>query len=109
MNTLDRLRALGYEVHLEGDEIVCRWQGAGKPPAAQVGPLVQELRERKPEAVAWLQADECLPVDLANWPESWGGLYEERAAIIEFDGGLKHSHAKRLAEELVRAAYLCDG
>ncbi len=73
---LSRLRATGYEIWPEAGGIVCRWQGEGAPDPATVRPLLAELRRRKAEV-------------LEN--------FEERAAIIEYDGGLSRTEAERLA------------
>lgn len=43
-----------------------------------------------------------LPADRADWPEEALENWEERSAIIEFDGGLPREEAERLAEERVR-------
>lgn len=46
-----------------------------------------------------------LPADRAEWPDELRELFEERAAILEFDGGLERSDADRQAEEYVRTEY----
>jgi hypothetical protein len=51
----------------------------------------------------------ALPVCLADWPEGWRESFEERAAIIQYDGGLPQPEAERRAEELVREAYRRTG
>jgi hypothetical protein len=46
-----------------------------------------------------------LPSRVAHWPKDWGEAYEERAAIMEYEGGLDREEAERNAERLVRAEY----
>ena len=38
----------------------------------------------------------------ADWPDAWRERYEERAAIMEYDGGLTRAVAERLAFCAVR-------
>lgn len=46
-----------------------------------------------------------LPPDLADWPEDAREEWEERAAIMEYDGGATRADAEMLAEERVRARW----
>ena len=46
-----------------------------------------------------------LPPTLADWPPSWREAFEERAAIMEYEGGLSRNEAERRAAEIVRADY----
>ena len=57
--------------------------------------------------VDWQRVD--LPAAVADWPEEWLESYMERAAIMEFDGGLPRAEAEHRAEELVRAAFRQTG
>ena len=43
-----------------------------------------------------------LPPHVTDWPEPWRTTYEERAAIMEYLGGLGRSVAEREAEAAVR-------
>ncbi len=64
MEVLARLREIGYQIQVAGDTIHCHWRGAGKPDPDEVGPLVEELRQRKAEALEALrepQAEVPLP------------------------------------------------
>ena len=47
----------------------------------------------------------ALPAAVSDWPGSWRELYEERAGIMEHDGGLSREAAERQAEARVRAEY----
>jgi hypothetical protein len=41
---------------------------------------------------------------LADWTEAdWETLFDERAAILEYDGGLARAEAERLASEEIKA------
>jgi hypothetical protein len=42
---------------------------------------------------------------VAQWPEDLRDLWEERAAIIEYDGGEPRPVAERQAYEIVRTAH----
>jgi hypothetical protein len=46
-----------------------------------------------------------LPPQVEDWPLAAIELYQERFAIIQFDGGLPESEARRAAEEEVRAKW----
>lgn len=55
--------------------------------------LLHELRSAKPGIVAYLRG-------LACWgEEDWKALYDERAGIVEFDGGLTRAEAEARARE----------
>ena len=43
-----------------------------------------------------------LPEKIANWPPRWRELYEERAAIIEYEAMLPRSAAEFWAEQDIR-------
>ena len=59
------------------------------------------LRVRKPELVLLLSA----PLLWAKLPPEWQQMWEERAAIMEFDGGLSREEAEREAWVLVSKRY----
>lgn len=48
----------------------------------------------KPTPPAWL----AHPRKKGNWPADLLAEYEERAAVLEFDGGFVRGEAERLAE-----------
>ena len=59
-----------------------------------------------PPARDWKSSATCeLPPPLADWPPTWRDTFEERAAIMEYDGALDRSEAERRAAEIVRADY----
>jgi hypothetical protein len=57
--------------------------------------LLEQLRIAKPLIVEYLRG-------LALWDEDdWNALYDERAGIMEFDGGLSRAEAEARAREEV--------
>ena len=73
---------------------------------APEGAFGEELRARaaacRGALLVLVKAGAVLPADLARWPEDASADREERAAIIEFDGGLPRDAAEREAERCVR-------
>ena len=55
MQAIRELEASGYEVSVDGDEIVCRKRLGATPDPFKVRPLFQELKNRKPEALSYLK------------------------------------------------------
>lgn len=49
---------------------------------------------------------ERLPIDFQDWPALARELFEERAAIRQFEGGLSRAEAERLAIRDVRQIWL---
>lgn len=43
-----------------------------------------------------------LPASPAQWQYPWRELYEERAAIVEYDAGKSRAVAEQMAERMVR-------
>ena len=58
------------------------------------------------ERAAWLR-NVLGPV--SGWPEDWLAEWNERAAIMEFEGGLAREVAEQEAEEALRAERLRRG
>ena len=78
--------------------VVLRVRGAALVLSAHSQPdehLLRELRSEKPAIVAYLRG-------LALWDEDdWNALCDERAGIMEFDGGLSRAEAEVRAREEV--------
>lgn len=54
---LDNLKALGYSVTLEGDNIRLRYLGQGEHPA-EAKPFTEELKNNKAQAISYLRAQD---------------------------------------------------
>ena len=59
MKTVETLKSLGYEISLRGEKIVYKYQGEEKPSPAMIRPLLEELKARKQEALAYLSAQDA--------------------------------------------------
>lgn len=100
-----RLRSEGVHLELRGDRlryIVLR------PPLRRE--TRQELEVRQGEIVEHLLRVQpapmrFLPPLVRDWPESWREDYEERAAIMEFEGELSRQQAELRAREVVAARF----
>ncbi|HBO83448.1 MAG TPA: hypothetical protein DD641_00330 [Deltaproteobacteria bacterium] len=57
MKLLNELKALGYNVILEGDRIRASYTLPGVPPVDRVKPLLDELREHKEDIIRYLKED----------------------------------------------------
>lgn len=76
---------------------------------APTGALTDDLRADvaacRPALVALVAAGGVLPVERGSWPEPWRTEVEERAGILQFDGGLSRDVAEREAERLLRVEH----
>ena len=90
----------GVVLWLDGEQIRYR---------APSGALDQWRRdlvvEHRSALVDLLLAGLALPRDVDDWPDSARESFEERAAILEFDGGLARVTAEREAARLVRVRF----
>ena len=86
VEALKAARAAGVELSLDGDDLALK--AASAPPAA----MLDALSRHKAEIVALLRPTED------GWSaEDCQVLFEERAAILEFDGGLLRTEAEAQA------------
>jgi hypothetical protein len=76
INALNAARALGTIVRPEGDHLML--EAAAAPPAA----ILDDLTRHKSEIVAILR-----PAHRGPSVEDWFALFDERAGVLEFDGG----------------------
>ncbi|MGC2075970.1 MAG: hypothetical protein WA728_08065 [Xanthobacteraceae bacterium] len=84
--TLKAARAAGIELALDGEDLVL--QAASTPPAT----VLDTLSRDKAEIVALLRPSED------GWSaEDWQVFFDERAGIVEFDGGLPRAEAEAQA------------
>lgn len=58
MEVLVKLRELGYQAKVEGQNIILTYTGEGEPNGEVISPLIKELRNRKQEAIAYLKLEE---------------------------------------------------
>jgi len=59
--------------------------------------LLRHIRSEKPAIVAYLRG-------LALWDQDdWAALHDERAGMMEFDGGLSRAEAEARAKEEVKS------
>lgn len=92
-----RLLGEGAVPYLKGDEVALRGGGRSLPPA-----LLAALKEDREALRALLQRGAGLPLALEDWPAEATMELEERAAIMEFDGGLKRPKAEASAAMATR-------
>ena len=85
---LYELRAAGISVAVEGDRLLVR------PADRLTDSYRAALRAAKPEVINLLAGSDV---------EVGGEAFEERAAIMEFDGGMSQAEAEAAASELLRA------
>ena len=92
MNAVEALkaaRAAGVELALEGDDLALK--AASAPPAA----VLDALSRHKAQIVMLLRPAED-GWSAEDWPD-WQVFFDERAGIIEFDGGLPRAEAEAQA------------
>jgi hypothetical protein len=83
LQIIDAARAVGVTLSIDGDSLLLR---AGSPPPQEV---LDALSRHKREVISFLQSDR------SGWTaEDWQALFDERAAIAEFDGGLPRPEAE---------------
>jgi hypothetical protein len=83
VEALEAAYAAGVELALDGDDIVLK--AASAPPVA----VLNALSLHKAEIVALLRPGQ------GGWSaEDWQAFFDERAGIIEFDGGLPRTGAE---------------
>ena len=82
---INAARAAGITMKVDGERLVLA------APERPDDRLLEDLRREKPAIVAYLR-------DVAAWTEEdWQALFDERAAIMEFDGGLPREEAETAA------------
>lgn len=88
---LEAAAQAGIAIEVDGGDLILT---APAPPAPD---LLELLRSHKTAIVSLLRGNHAWSA------EDWQALYDERAAIMEFDGGLPRSEAEaRAAEEVSR-------
>ena len=84
-------RAAGIILAVDGEDLVL--EAASMPPAA----VLDALSQQKAEIVALLR-----PGRVGWSSEDWQAFFDERASIVEFDGGLPRPQAEAHAFRLLR-------
>jgi hypothetical protein len=94
LTLLEKARSAGLTVVVRGDKLVIRGP-------RRAGPLAEQLLAHKAEVIDALTLPSLSPTDL---PSDWHFLWEERAAIMEYDGKLpkEHAEAEALRDILAR-------
>src|SRR5262249_6425799 len=87
MTLLEQARLAGLTVIVQGDKLLIRGP-------RRAGPLAEQLLAHKGEVIDALAAASLTPADL---PADWHAVWDERAAIMEYDGGLPRERAEALA------------
>jgi len=91
MTLLQEARAAGLIVFVEADMLKIRGP-------RQADPIARKLIAHKPVVVDALQAEarRTLPLDFSpnDLSADWHFLWDERATIMEFDGGMTREHAE---------------
>ena len=112
---LSDLSVIGYEIALEGETILLRYQKPDNPPES-ARQLIDELREYKSEALKILKMGNTITMieklaprakvksicsgEVIPFPSEWLKLFDEgqleRLAIMTVDGGLSDKDALSL-------------
>jgi hypothetical protein len=88
---ITRCRRLGIILAADGDRLRYR------PVVMVDGELRAQLAEHKAEVLAILAGNSQTANRADDLPEPWKDLYEERAAIMEYDANMPRVDAERLA------------
>jgi hypothetical protein len=94
MNTagvLDAARVAGLCLVVDGDDLVL--ESSDPPPSA----VLDLIRTHKSEIIAAITASKVASAASTDYIADWRDRYEERAAILQFDGGHNRAEAERLA------------
>jgi hypothetical protein len=86
VEALKAAHAAGVELALDGDDLALN--AASAPPAA----VLDALSRHKAEIVVLLR-----PTEDGRSPEDWQVFFDERAGVIELDGGLPRAEAEAQA------------
>ena len=99
--TMARLKVAGVALRIDGGNLRCA-------PADKLTPeLLADIRANKPELMALLSGQAEQKIDLPITPYLQPDLdaFEERAAVVQYDGGVTRTEAEAAAaREMVPAA-----
>jgi hypothetical protein len=86
LTLLRRARAAGLSLTVAGDRLTVRGPRAAEP-------IVRELAAHKAEVLDFLRQATIEPTP-SELPPDWHFVWDERAAIMEYDGGLPRERAE---------------
>jgi hypothetical protein len=87
VTTIASAVAAGITIKVDGTRLVL------SAPERPGDHLLEDLRREKPAITAYLR-------EVAAWTaEDWQALFDERAGIMEYDGGLPREEAEKHAKE----------
>ena len=92
---LAELQGLGLKVELAPGGL--RLSGLDRLNKSQAEKALNLAQSRKVEIINALTAENTIREEMTIWPPDLKELFEERAAIMEYDGGLKRKEAERQA------------
>ena len=70
-----------------------------------VARYLKQAGDTEADSARLLPSVPVLPPARDEWPEAWVEDFEERAAIMEFDGRMTRAEAERAAETCVRTRF----
>jgi hypothetical protein len=101
VEAIAEVRRRGGRLYLDGSVVRC------EVPKGAISEDLQEALESNREIIREIvrtrAALNFTPPD--QWPEAWRERFEERAAILEFDAGIRRCEAVPAAAEQVRATF----
>lgn len=95
LTLMEALAEVGVSVWLEGGRL--KYRG----PVGAIDDLRDQVASERVSLVQLLQVG-GLPCDVRAWTPSERELFEERAGVMEFDGGMPQAEAELFAEARVR-------
>ena len=66
MNAVHELQAIGYAVTVKDDKVRFSWKGQGQPDPKVVRPLLEDVRNHKPEAIRYLRGEQPFFSEVLN-------------------------------------------
>ena len=98
--SLAKLRALGLKVELKTGRL--RISGLNHLTIRQAERALDLARTRKAEIVQTLTVEGISFDQISNWPPDLKDLFEERAGIMEYQGGMSKAEAEDAAFHIIK-------
>ena len=97
----NQIERLGYKFELVGDSIKFTYVKGNQTPREAV-PILRQFKERKQEVIKYLESrnEKDLKAFLNSLSIEEQEFFEERAGIVEYDGGLPRDEAEQKASKL---------